>query len=166
MLSLNNEFKYGYKSNLSQLLQTRNYNIRYLETPSELFIQPNTKWRIGLNYRFSMKDNLGFNEDTTVARGQQAIIHDAGVELKTNFILKGQLSVKFNYINITYNDADNNALAFEMLEGLKRGSNFTWGASFQRTIGNNLQLSINYDGRKSDNTNMVHIASMQIRAFF
>jgi hypothetical protein len=109
---------------------------------------------------------LGFNEDTSVTRGQQAVIHDIGIELKTNFILKGQLGVKFNYINISYNDLDNTALAFEMLEGLKTGSNFTWGATFQRTIGNNLQLSINYDGRKSDNANFIHIASMQIRAFF
>jgi hypothetical protein len=166
MLSLNNEVKFGYKSNLSQLLQTRNYNIRYIETPTEFFIQPSTKWRIALNYRFSLKNNLGFNEDTTVTRGQQAVIHDMGFELKTNFILKGQLSAKFNYINITYNDVDNTALAFEMLEGLKTGSNFTWGASFQRTIGNNLQLTINYDGRKSGNANVIHIASMQIRAFF
>lgn len=166
ILTLNNEFKFGYKSNLSQLLTTRNFNVRYIETPSEFFIQPNNKWRIALTYRFANKNNLGFVEDTSVARGQEAIIHDAGFEVKTNFILKGQLSVKFNYINIVYNDADNTALAFEMLEGLKTGSNFTWGASFQRTIGNNLQLSINYDGRKSGNSNIIHLASMQIRAFF
>lgn len=166
MLTLNNEFKFGYKSNLSQLLRTRNFNIRYLETPTEFFIQPNTKWRIALNYRFSMKNNLGFVQDPTVPSGQEAVMHDIGFELKTNFILKGQLSVKFNYINITYNDVDNNALAFEMLEGLKTGSNFTWGATFQRTIGSNLQLSINYDGRKSATAEVIHIASMQIRAFF
>ena len=166
IISMNNEFKFGYKSNLSQLLQTRNFNIRYLETPVELFIQPNTKWRVSLTYRFAMKNNLGFTEDPSVNKGQQAIIHDGGFELKTNFILKGQLSAKFNYINITYNDVDNTALAFEMLEGLKTGSNFTWGATFQRTIGNNLQLSINYDGRKSGTANVIHIASMQIRAFF
>ena len=163
---MNNEFKFGYKSNTSQLMRTRNYNIRYLETPTEFFIQPNTKWRITLNYRFSMKDNLGFTQDTSVTSGQQAIIHDVGFELKTNFILKGQLSAKFNYINITYNGLDNTALAFEMLEGLKTGNNFTWGATFQRTIGNNLQLSINYDGRKSGTASVIHIASMQIRAFF
>ncbi len=115
MISLNNEFKYGYKSNISQLLTTRNFNIRYIETPTEFFIQPNTKWRISLNYRFSIKDNIGFIEDTTIARGQQAVIHDAGFELKTNFILKGQLSARFNYINISYNDVDNNALAFKCL---------------------------------------------------
>ncbi len=166
MLSINNEFKFGYKANLSELLRTRNYNIRYIETPTEFFIQPSTKWRISLNYRFSIKDNLGFTQDTSVTSGQKAVIHDMGFELKTNFILKGQLSVKFNYINISYNNADNTALAFEMLEGLRTGSNFTWGASFQRTIGSNLQLSINYDGRKSDNANFIHIASMQIRAFF
>jgi hypothetical protein len=166
MLSMNNEFKFGYKSNVSQLLRTRNFNIRYLETPTEFFIQPNTKWRIALNYRFITKENLGFVEDTSITSGQKAIIHDAGVELKTNFILKGQLTVKFNYINISYNSIDNNALAFEMLEGLKTGSNFTWGVTFQRTIGNNLQLSINYDGRKSASANVIHLASMQIRAFF
>lgn len=166
ILAINNEFRYGFKSTVSELLRTRSYNIQYLETPTEFFIQPNTKWRISLNYRFSSKDNVGFTQDTSISKGQQAIIHDAGVELKTNFILKGQLTVKFNYINIAYNDVENTPLAFEMLEGLRTGSNFTWGASFQRTIGSNLQLSINYDGRKSDNANLIHIASMQIRAFF
>lgn len=166
MLSINNEFKYGFQSNVSELLRTRSFNIRYIETPTEFFIQPNTKWRIALNYRFASKQNIGFEQDTNIVKGQEAVIHDAGVELKTNFILKGQLSVRFNYINITYNDVGNTPLSFEMLEGLKTGSNFTWGASFQRTIGTNLQLSINYDGRKSDNANFIHIASMQIRAFF
>lgn len=166
ILAINNEFRYGFKSNVSELLRTRSFNIQYLETPSEFFIQPNTKWRIALNYRFSSKNNVGFTQDTSIVKGQEAVIHDAGVELKTNFILKGQLSVKFNYINISYNDVENTPLAFEMLEGLRTGSNFTWGASFQRTIGSNLQLSINYDGRKSENANLIHIASMQIRAFF
>jgi len=166
MFSLNNEFKYGYKSNLSQLLVNRNFNIKYMEVPTEFYIQPNTKWRIALTYKFAIKDNIGFVEDTSVTKGQSTVIHDAGVELKTNFILKGQFTVKFNYVNISYNDADNTALAFEMLDGLKTGSNFVWGASFQRTIGSNLQLTINYDGRKSDNANFIHIASMQIRAFF
>src|SRR5690606_2015936 len=105
-------------------------------------------------------------DSTSANGGEKAQIHDAGLEFRTNFILKGQLSLRSNFILIQYNAVQNNALAFEMLEGLRTGNNLTWGASFQRTIGQNLQISLTYDGRYSEGSKLVHIASMQVRAFF
>jgi hypothetical protein len=53
-----------------------------------------------------------------------------------------------------------------MLEGLQVGQNTTWRIGFQKNMSNNIQISINYNGRKSENNKAVHNGSMQMRAFF
>ena len=53
-----------------------------------------------------------------------------------------------------------------MLEGLQSGSNITWKISFQKKMSNNIQLSVSYNGRKSENNKAIHTGSMQMRAFF
>lgn len=166
MLTLNLDARTGRKTFDSQFLRNRNYTIRYYELLPEVVIQPGNTFRAGITYRLALKDNLGTPGDTLLPGGESARMHDWCIDIKTNFIAKGQLQVRSNLIWINYNGAQNTALAFEMLESLRTGINVTWGASFQRTIGNNLQLTLQYDGRKSEGANFVHIASMQLRAFF
>ena len=88
------------------------------------------------------------------------------MEFKYNQLDKGSLNGKLNFIQITYNDLENSAIAYEMLNALKIGSNYTWGLSYQRNLSNNLQVSINYDGRKSANSKIINIGGAQVRAFF
>lgn len=167
MFTVNVDGKYGEKLSNSQFMRSRDYRITYWQVHPEWIIQPNAKFRISLSYTYQNKFNNGLMIDSTSANGgEKAQIHDAGLEFRTNFILKGQLSLRSNFILIQYNAVQNNALAFEMLEGLRTGNNLTWGASFQRTIGQNLQISLTYDGRYSEGSKLVHIASMQVRAFF
>jgi hypothetical protein len=61
---------------------------------------------------------------------------------------------------------ENTALSFEMLESLHAGENITWGVSWQRNLSNNMQLSITYDGRKSETTKVIHVGGAQVRAYF
>lgn len=166
MFTVNLEGKYGNKLSTSQFLRTRDYNIIYWSIEPQVIFQPNTKFRITLSYSFTRKDNASVPGDTINPGGQRVTIHDTGIEFKTNFILKGQLQVKGNYIRMDYNDVNNTALAFEMLQGMNPGNNITWNVSFQRTLGNNLQMSLNYDGRYSEGSNVIHIGSVQLRAFF
>jgi len=37
---------------------------------------------------------------------------------------------------------------------------------FQKNMSNNIQISINYNGRKSEENKAIHTGSMQMRAFF
>ena len=59
-------------------------------------------------------------------------------------------TARVNYIFITYNDDTNSPIAYEMLNALLPGNNFTWNVNFQRNITSNIQISINYDGRKNE----------------
>jgi hypothetical protein len=53
-----------------------------------------------------------------------------------------------------------------MLDGLKTGDNIVWNLSYQMNLSKNLQLSIMYNGRKSPEVNTIHIATVQMRAYF
>ena len=111
-------------------------------------------------YKHNKKQNI-INEGF-----QKAELNDFGLEFKYNQVEKGSITGKANFINISYNDLENTAIAYEMLNALKTGYNYTWGLSYQRNLSNNIQISINYDGRKSPNTKIINIGGAQVRAFF
>ena len=65
-----------------------------------------------------------------------------------------------------YTGNPNSAVGFEMLESLRPGINYTWNLSYQRTLSKNLQLTIQYLGRKSEAIRTIHSGSMEVRAYF
>jgi hypothetical protein len=74
--------------------------------------------------------------------------------------------MQFSYLDIRYNGQENSSLGFEMLEGLSAGDNFTWTVSVQRNLSKNLQLSIQYNGRKPGDFRTIHSGGIQARAMF
>ena len=160
--SLNSTNVYGIKQTESGFFSTRNYKIESYDLEQKLSYQPNTAFRISALYKHNKKQNIlldGF---------QKAELNDVGLELKYNQVEKGSLTGKADFINITYNDAENQntPIAYEMLNALKTGYNYTWELSYQRNLTNNIQISINYTGRKSPNSKIVNIGGAQVRAFF
>ena len=68
--------------------------------------------------------------------------------------------------NINYNGNSNSTIGYEMLEGLQPGTNFTCQLNLQRKMANNIQLTLNYNGRKSSEVKTIHTGGIQLRAFF
>jgi hypothetical protein len=83
-----------------------------------------------------------------------------------NALEKGTLRAEVNFYSINYAGASGNSLAFEMLEGLQPGYNFTWVIGFQKNLSEAIQLNLQYNGRKPMSTEIIHAGSMQIRAVF
>ncbi len=158
------EYIIGRKKSESDYAQIRTYSINYQEIVPVYSFQPNSKLRLSLNGKYALKVNV--IEPEVGFENEKAEIKDIGVEFRFNQPKKGSLLGQFNFINITYNAANNTSLAYEMLEGLKTGNNFTVGLSYQRKVAKNLQLNFNYNGRKSENEPMIHSGGMELRAFF
>jgi len=148
------------KGNSSDYFSSRDYKIRSYETEQKLLFQPNTTFRISLIYKYTEKSNK-------IADGLQlAFLHTYALEIKYNQTEKGSLTGRVDLIRIMYNDAENSAVAYEMLNGLSKGDNYTWELNYQRNLSSNIQISINYSGRKTPNSPTVHIGGAQIRAYF
>jgi hypothetical protein len=158
--AINSNSLYSRKGNRSQFFSTRNYSIETYEQEGKLIFQPNTFFRISGIYKYGEKRNRiegGF---------QKALINTYAMEMKYNQTEKGSFIGRFDFIDIIYNDNTNSPVAYEMLNALSKGQNFTWEVSYQRNLSTYIQISINYNGRKTPGTAPVHIGGAQVRAFF
>ena len=79
---------------------------------------------------------------------------------------KMRIDGNFNLNRINYFSDDNPTIELIMLEGLKNGNNFLWELRFTKRLINNFDLSINYNGRKTGESKVVHVANAQIKATF
>ncbi|MEI6124519.1 MAG: hypothetical protein WCQ95_12915 [Bacteroidota bacterium] len=153
-------FTKGIKTYSSEYFTSKNFDISFWEIEPKFIYQPGTKFRMSFSYNYS--DKLNTSNDPN----DHALNHNLGLEIKYNFPGKGTMQAKVNYINIQYNSSENTSLAYEMLSGFKPGQNITWNFTFQRNLANNLQLDILYDGRKTATNKIVHVGTVQIRAYF
>ncbi|MBL0340201.1 MAG: hypothetical protein IPP71_04335 [Bacteroidetes bacterium] len=158
--SINVNGENGTKSNRSEFSSNRDYKIKFNSIEPKFSIQPGISLRNTLLYKYVIKENvLGEGNE----KSEQ---HTIGVEFKYSSVKQGVLTAKFNLIEITYNSPENTAIAYEILEGLKKGRNYTWGLSLQRTLSNSIQVNLNYEGRKPTGTKVIHTGGVQARAFF
>ena len=152
--------KKGSKASEADYTAGRNYDLGYYFIEPSFIYQPNTVFRISIDGRISEKtnaENLG---------GEVASVVEIGSTFKYNQREKGSFQGSFKMIEIDYTGIQNSALGFEMLEALKPGVNYTWNLGYQHSISKTLQLSFQYNGRKSKDNTAIHSGGMEIRAFF
>jgi hypothetical protein len=126
----------------------------------KLSIQPGTVFRTTVFYKGQLKENMYSDSN------EKTEINTVGAEIKYSSIKNGVAGAAINLITIGYNANENTPIAFEMLEGLKRGKNITWELSLQRNLSSSLLLNLVYNGRKPQGDKVVHTASVQVRAVF
>jgi hypothetical protein len=159
-IGVNNIFETGVRRSVSEYFGNLNYTINYYRIEPNISIQPNNLFRTILTYSYSSKINeLGEPKE-------KAVQDKFSIEFKYSSLKKGIISARFNYIKINYNAPTNSPLAYEMLEGLQNGNNLTWNFNLQRNLSKILQISVNYEGRKSIGVPTVNTAGVQARAFF
>ena len=151
----------GNKTAFSEFFDNRDFNIVFNEIKSKFTVQPNRVFRISANYLYSEKTNNKLSTNS-----QLAINNSLTILGKFNNVKKGNISASISYIDWQYTGADGDALAFEMLEGYRTGANIRWNISYNRTLMENLQLTVIYDGRKPAGTSIIHTGMVQIRAYF
>ena len=159
-LMLNSQVSKDVKRNSSTYMINRNFNIQNTEFSNRFSYQPNTLFRIALKSRYSEKVN------SVEFGNEKAFLNDLGMEIRRSKRDKGLFNAEIHFVNIKYNGQSNSTIGFEMLEGLQSGRNVTWKIGFQKKMSNNLQLSVSYNGRQSENNRAIHTGSMQMRAFF
>ena len=150
----------GIKNTIADYTSGRDYSINYSWLKTSISYQPSTNFRVTLDGRIVDKKN-------DPAFGVEFCqISDIGTTFKYNQTDKGSLQGAIKLLKITFDGIENSAVGFEMLEALRPGLNYTWTFGYQKTVSKNLQLSIQYLGRKSENTRIIHTGGMELRAFF
>lgn len=151
----------GRTSSSSDFLTGRNYTIMRYRVAPEVSWQPVNTFRLSLQYAFTDKNNIEQDTGGETSKSQELI-----AAFKYNRAVKHMITAMVRFIDIQFDGVENSPVGYEMLEALRPGRNLTWNLIFQKKIINGLQLSVNYEGRKSEGSGVVHIGRMQISALF
>lgn len=150
----------GEKSNISEFFSNRNFLLKEYEIEPKFSFQPSVKFRASIYYNYGEKTNQ------EQYGGEELVSQTIGSEIRYNIAAKGSFRASFNYIDNQFTVTNNATLAYEMMEGLQEGTNMTWELNYQQNLSKHMQLSVNYNGRMSDDSPVIHTGGVQVRAFF
>ena len=145
-------------------LETENFNTRNYQINSYAF-QPKISYVLNNDNRFStfyhIKDKKNNLAEFELLKQQKI-----GIE----YFYSRKSTTQFN-ANFTtfFNDFDgnpNSPVGYQMLEGLQKGTNYTWNFIWSKKINSYLNLNLNYKGRKSLNSKTIHTGSINLKAVF
>ena len=137
----------------------RNFEIDANEINPKISFLYNENNRFSAFYHFKKKENR--LEDFEVLNQQKF-----GVEYFYISKNKNQISANVNVFLNDFTGDTNTPVAYQMLEGLQAGKNYTWNVLFNRKLNSFLNLNLSYLGRKSENSRAIHTGSVQLRANF
>tara|TARA_R110002126_G_scaffold291479_3_gene453113 strand:- start:41041 stop:44418 length:3378 start_codon:yes stop_codon:yes gene_type:complete len=140
-------------------LINRNYEVDANEIQPKITFLYNQNNRFSAFYHFKNKQNK--LQDFEVLNQQKF-----GLEYFFIGKKKNQISANVNVFLNDFTGDVNTPVAYQMLEGLQAGTNYTWSCIFNRKLNSFLNLNLSYLGRKSENSRAIHTGSVQLRASF
>lgn len=138
---------------------SQNYKIEAYELAPKFTFEYSKNHQFSFFYTYKNKENSIASLD---ALQQQKIGSSYYYKSTKNSLLRAEINLFHN--NFTGNQ--NSPVAYQMLEGLQAGRNYTWSLVYQQKINSFINLNFNYLGRKGENSSTIHIGSVQLRADF
>jgi hypothetical protein len=140
----------------------RNYYIRYRSVEPRVSLTKGGNFRAVIGYSYGKKDNESGDLEKSTSNA-------INTELKYNILQSTSLQGKFTYNKITFTSLDgtpntNSTAAYILLEGLLPGKNYLWNLDVSKRLSKNLEMNIQYEGRKPGESRVVHIGRASIRA--
>jgi hypothetical protein len=141
----------------------RNYNIDQNSAEPRFTYTNSGNFRIITGYRFTDKKN-------TVNDLEAYQSHSLNTEVKYNILQNSSVLGKFIYSDISFhsskgpNTNTNSTVSYIMLDGLMPGKNYLWNLDLTKRLSNNLEVTIQYEGRKPGTSKIVHVGRASLRA--
>jgi hypothetical protein len=158
--SLNTRIVAGERLYESQFFSTRSFDYSFYEIEPKLQYVSNNTYRIEIRSKFYRATNgVEFG-------GESSENVELGSEFKYTKSGKGSLQTGATYIKVNFDGEPSSTLGYELLRGLQNGNNATWNFSYQQTLSNSIQLTVSYDGRKSEDASVIHIGRLVARYLF
>ena len=144
---------------VSENYSSKNFELRgYQLAPKVSYLfSRNASW--DLFYEFQDKKNR-INAMETLAQ------HRFGTSFTYNSEKKFTVNGEFSLYQNDFAGDELSPVAYQMLEGLQAGQNLTWRLLLQKNLTQYLDVNVNYQGRKSEESKTIHTGSVQLRAYF
>ena len=133
----------------------RNFNILSQSLEPRITFTKGTTLRLQSSYKWDKKQNAG---------PENALINSLNLEGKYNLVSNTSITSRITFSNIQFNGIASSSLGYVMLEGLQPGKNFLWTMDLTKRISSFIEMSVQYEGRRSGSSGLVNIGRAQIRA--
>ncbi|PWT71022.1 MAG: hypothetical protein C5B59_18940 [Bacteroidetes bacterium] len=165
-LSLSRSFLLNalFKTATNQLLTTStnfdnsNYDLSQHAIEPDISYTRKTNLRITIGYKYTDKKN------SPKYGGDTYFSNSINSDIKYNILQNTALQAKFTYSDIHYKGNTNSTVSYIILDGLLPGKNYLWNLDFTKKLGPNLELGIQYEGRKPGEGRTVHTGRASLRA--
>lgn len=144
----------------SDFFSLNNFNYTFEEYKPRVVYQANTQLRLTALFSYFEAKNI------EELGNEMAFNTEWGGELRYSISKFGVINGKFSYYEVKYTGNAQSPLGYDILQGLVPGENMLWNLSLQQRIGNNMQISVTYDGRSAQNQRTLHIGRMEARYLF
>ncbi len=137
----------------------RNLDILYVRIRPEINVRPTSRLRLVGRFMYQSKYQQILSLD-------KATFYDASVEFAYRQTSEVSVDVSFSRVSIVFTGIPNSFMEYDLLEGLKNGTNFLWQSSFTKRIAKNVDFTLRYEGRKTGLAPVVHVGRVQLKATF
>jgi hypothetical protein len=144
---------------ISENFTIKNYNFDEARFNPKLSYLLNDNTRFDIFYQYTIKENTIGNLELLK---QQKYGVSFTLANNQNSAINGEL----NFFSNDFNANPNTPVAYQMLEGLQPGKNFTWSLLAQKKLTTFLDLNLSYFGRKTETSNTIHTGNIQLKAYF
>lgn len=156
---LNTLLNFGNRESVSENFVSKNFNIDQTTFNPKLSYLLNDNAKFDVFYQYVNKENNIGNSETLE---QQKY----GVSFSLSKSQKSAINGEFNYFSNNFKGNQNSPVAYQMMEGLQPGKNFTWSLLAQKKLTKFLDLNLNYFGRKTETSKTIHTGTIQLKAYF
>ena len=133
----------------------RNFNILSQSIEPRITFTQGTTLRLQSSYKWDKKQNKG---------PENALINSLNLEGKYNLVSNTSITSRITFSNIQFNGIASSSLGYVMLDGLQPGKNFLWTLDLTKRISSFIEMSVQYEGRRSGSSGLVNIGRAQVRA--
>ncbi len=133
----------------------RNFNILSQVIEPRISFVKRTNLRLQTSFKWDIKENIAT---------ENAMIRSFMLDGKYNLVSNTSISSGVTISNVYFNGIVLSSPGHVMLDGLQPGKNFMWTVDLTKRISDFLEMSIQYEGRRSGNSAFVHVGRAQVRA--
>ena len=144
---------------ISENFTSKNFNIESVRFNPKLSYLFNENTRFDVFYQLTGKNNI-INAEETLNQQKYGLSFAYANQQKV------ALNGEFNVFSNKFDGLANTPVAYQMLEGLQPGTNFTWSLLAQKKLTKFLDLNFNYFGRKTETSKTIHTGTIQLKAYF